>query len=76
MAFLLPIYGLLAVLILVLEKWLLISIIVWSVVTIPLVVIGIRSFVLILKEKGYSHRYNSEGIISHDTNDEVEETIT
>ncbi|MHA1354546.1 MAG: hypothetical protein ACTSR1_05170, partial [Candidatus Heimdallarchaeota archaeon] len=76
MAFLLPIYGLLAILILVLEQYLLISIIVWSVVTIPLLVIGIRSFVLILKEKGYSQRYNSESIISNNTNDEVEESLT
>jgi len=75
-AFLLPIYGLLAVLILVLEKWLLISIIVWSVLSIPLLVIGIRSFVLILKEKDYSQRYSSETINLGSTNDEIEESIS
>ncbi|MHA1126675.1 MAG: hypothetical protein ACTSQX_13700 [Candidatus Heimdallarchaeota archaeon] len=76
LAFLLPIYGLLTILILVLEKWLLISIIVWSVITIPLVVIGIRSFVKILKEKGYAQRYSSETNITSESNIELEETIS
>jgi len=76
LAFLLPIYGLLTILILVLEKWLLISIIVWSVIAIPLIVIGIRSFVKILKEKGYAQRYSSETSTTSESNIESEETIS
>lgn len=62
--------------ILVFEQYLLISIIVWSVISIPLVVIGVRNFVLILKEKDYSQRYNSESIKSDDTKIEPEESLS
>ncbi|MHA1354653.1 MAG: hypothetical protein ACTSR1_05720 [Candidatus Heimdallarchaeota archaeon] len=75
-AFIMPIYGLLAILILVFEQYLLISIIVWSVLSIPLLVIGIRNFVLLLKEKDYSQRYNSESIDIEDTKIESEESLS
>ncbi|MHA1188238.1 MAG: hypothetical protein ACTSSK_15465, partial [Candidatus Heimdallarchaeota archaeon] len=58
------------------EQYLLISIIVWSVLSIPLLVIGIRNFVLLLKEKDYSQRYNSESNDIEDTKIESEESLS
>ncbi|MHA1781987.1 MAG: hypothetical protein ACTSUL_01025 [Promethearchaeota archaeon] len=61
--FLLANYGLIAFFLFIIEEWLQISIICWAILTVVLVIIGIRFFIKILKEKEYSYRYNSKNVM-------------